>query len=248
MAIIIKNVQQIEKMRRVSRLVKEAHDMLEGLVVGGVQTRELDMAVEKFLKKNGAIASFKNYRGYPKSICISINDEVVHGIPGARKLIDGDIVSIDIGAYLDGFHGDCARTYAVGVLSDENKRLVEVTRQSFFEGMHFAKAGCFLHQISAAIQDYVEANGFSVVRDLVGHGVGSSLHEKPEIPNFRQKTKGPRLAPGMTLAIEPMVNAGSFEVITLDDGWTVVTVDGKNSAHYENTVLITDDEPEILTI
>ena len=248
MAIIIKNPQQIEKMRRASRLVKAAHELLDNIITEGISTRELDEAIVKFLKRNGAKPSFKNYRGFPKSVCISVNDEVVHGIPGIRKLADGDIVSIDIGAYIGGFHGDAARTYAIGEIAPETARLVEVTRQSFFEGIKFARKGCFLHQISAAIQDYVEAQGFSVVRELIGHGVGAALHEDPEIPNFRQKNKGPRLRPGMTLAIEPMVNAGTHEVIFLDDEWTVVTADGKPSAHYENTVLITDGEPEILTI
>jgi len=248
MAIIIKNPQQIEKMRRAASLVKAAHELLDNIVTEGISTRELDEAVSKFLKRNGATPSFKNYRGFPKSVCVSINDEVVHGIPGSRKLADGDIVSIDIGAYIGGFHGDAARTYSVGAVPPETTRLVEVARQSFFEGMKYARKGCFLHQISAAIQDYVEAQGFSVVRELIGHGVGAALHEDPEIPNFRQKNKGPRLRPGMTLAIEPMVNAGTHEVIFLDDDWTVVTADGKPSAHYENTVLITDGEPEILTL
>ena len=248
MAIIIKNTQQIEKMRRAGHLVKAAHELLDEIITKGITTRELDEAVVKFLIRNGATPSFKNYRGFPKSVCISINEEVVHGIPGTRKLEDGDIVSIDIGAYIGGFHGDAARTYAVGQISPEKARLMEVTKQSFFEGMRYARKDCFLHQISAAIQDYVEAQGFSVVRELIGHGVGAALHEEPEIPNFRQKNKGPRLKPGMTLAIEPMVNAGTHEVIFLDDDWTVVTADGKPSAHYENTVLITDGEPEILTI
>ncbi|MCL2574756.1 MAG: type I methionyl aminopeptidase [Defluviitaleaceae bacterium] len=248
MAIIIKNPQQIDKMRRASRLVKSAHELLDNMITEGISTRELDETIVKFLKRNGATPSFKNYKGFPKSVCISINDEVVHGIPGARKLADGDIVSIDIGAYIGGFHGDAARTYAVGSISEENARLLDVTKQSFFEGMRYARKGCFLYQISAAIQDYVEVNGFSVVRELIGHGVGAALHEDPEIPNFRQKNKGPRLRPGMTLAIEPMVNAGTHEVVFLDDDWTVVTADGKPSAHYENTVLITDGDPEILTI
>ena len=248
MAIIIKNPQQIEKIRRACRLVKAAHGLLDEIITEGISTRELDDTIVKFLKRNGATPSFKNYRGFPKSVCISVNDEVVHGIPGSRKLAGGDIVSIDIGAYIGGFHGDAARTYSVGQISEENARLIEVTRQSFFEGMRYARKGCFLHQISAAIQDYAEGHGFSVVRELIGHGVGAALHEDPEIPNFRQKNKGPRLRPGMTLAIEPMVNAGTHEVIFLDDKWTVVTADGKPSAHYENTVLITDGEPEILTL
>jgi len=248
MAIIIKNPQQIEKMRHAGRLVKEAFDLLKELVAEGITTRELDEAVVKFLKKNGATPSFKGYRGYPRSICISVNEEVVHGIPGIRKLAHGDIVSIDIGAYIGGYHGDAARTFAVGQIDPEAQRLMDVTKQSFFEGIKFAKSGCFLYQISAAIQDYVESHGFSVVRDLIGHGIGEALHEDPEVPNFRQKNRGPRLRSGMTLAIEPMVNAGTYEVNFLDDDWTVVTADGKPSAHYENTVLITGGEPEILTM
>jgi len=248
MAIIIKNPQQIEKMRHAGRLVKEAFDLLEEVVAEGITTRELDEAVVKFLKKNGATPSFKGYRGFPRSICTSVNEEVVHGIPGIRKLVCGDIVSIDIGAYIGGYHGDAARTFAVGQIGPEAQRLMDVTKQSFFEGIKFAKSGCFLYQISVAIQDYVESHGFSVVRDLIGHGIGEALHEDPEIPNFRQKNRGPRLRPGMTLAIEPMVNAGTYRVIFLDDDWTVVTADGKPSAHYENTVLITDGEPEILTM
>jgi len=248
MAIIIKNPQQIEKMRRSCRIVKGAFELLEGIITEGISTRELDEAVAKYLKKNGAIASFKNYRGFPKSICTSVNEEVIHGIPGIKKLKDGDIVSIDIGAYIGGFHGDAARTFAVGQASADALELIEVARQSFFAGIRFARKGCFLHQISAAIQEYAESQGFSVVEEYIGHGIGAALHEDPEIPNFRQKNKGPRLRPGMTLAIEPMVNAGTHEVITLDDEWTVVTADGKPSAHYENTVLITDGEPEILTL
>lgn len=246
--ITIKNQGQIEKMRVACGLVKQTFDILEGMIKPGITTKELDDCVDKFLKSRGAKASFKNYRGFPKSCCVSINEEVIHGIPGARRLEAGDIVSIDVGAYFNGFHGDAARTFGVGEISAQKQSLIDVTRDSFFEGMKFARAGMFLHQISAAIGDYVESHGFSVVRDFVGHGVGAALHEGPEIPNYRQKSRGVRLRAGMTLAIEPMVNLGVPDVFILDDDWTVVTEDEEPSAHYENTVLITDGEPEILTL
>ena len=247
MAIVIKNAGQIQKMRKSCALVKETLLLLGEAITEGITTRELDNIAVKYLQSQGAKPSFKNYRGYPKSICVSINEEVIHGIPGLRKLKRGDIVSVDIGAYFDGYHGDAARTFAVGQVSHEAQRLIDVTRQSFFEGIKYALKGRFLYEISAAIQNYVEANGFSVVREFIGHGIGSALHEDPEVPNYRQKIKGPRLMPGMTLAIEPMVNTGSHEVVILNDDWTVVTADGGLSAHYENTVLITENEPEILT-
>jgi len=248
MAIVIKNAGQIEKMRVASNLVKGAFALAHSLIADGITTREIDEAVTKFLKSNGAVPSFKNYRGFPKSCCISINEEIIHGIPGKRQLRDGDVVSIDIGAFIGGFHGDAARTFAVGNVDAEAARLIAATRDSFFAGMKYARKGCFLNQISAAIQDYAESQGFGVVEDYVGHGIGADLHEAPEIPNFRQKRKGPRLQPGMTLAIEPMINMGTPQIVTLEDGWTVVTADGKPSAHYENTVLITDGDPEILTL
>ncbi|MCL2854201.1 MAG: type I methionyl aminopeptidase [Defluviitaleaceae bacterium] len=248
MSIILKNAAQVEKMRKASRVVIEAFELLESIIAPGITTREMDNAVEKFIKMNGARPSFKNYRGFPKSACISVNEQVIHGIPGSRKLAEGDIVSIDIGAYKDGYHGDAARTFAVGKISDDAQRLIDVTRQSFFEGMKYAKQGHFLFDISGAIQEYVERQGMSIVREFVGHGVGAALHEAPEIPNFREKKRGPRLQAGMTLAIEPMVNQGTHEVVILEDEWTVITADKKLSAHYENTVLITDGEPEILTL
>jgi len=248
MAIILKNSAQVEKMRKASQVVIGAFELLESIIAPGITTRELDNAVDKFIKMNGARPSFKNYRGFPKSACISINEQVIHGIPGSRKLSEGDIVSIDIGAYKDGYHGDAARTFGVGKISDEAQRLIDVTKQSFFEGIKSAKSGHFLRDISANIQSYVEKQGMSIVREFVGHGVGAALHEAPEIPNFVVKRRGPRLQAGMTLAIEPMVNLGTHEVIILDDEWTVITADKKLSAHYENTVLITDGEPEILTI
>lgn len=248
MPIIIKNNDQVERMRAAGKIVAMTHELLEKELRPGITTRELDKIAHEFIISKGAYPSFKDYNGFPASICISVNDEVIHGIPGARKLKSGDIVSIDIGALKDGYHGDSARTLPVGEISEEAKRLIDVTKQSFFEGVKFAKKGNHLHDISAAIQNYVEANGFSVVRDYVGHGVGKKLHEAPQIPNYRPKSRGPRLTPGMTLAIEPMVNIGTHEIELLDDGWTVLTADNKCSAHYENTVLITDGECEFLTV
>ena len=218
------------------------------MVRPGVTTQEIDKAVEHFIRKEGAIPSFLHYNGFPASACISVNDEIIHGIPGNRVLKDGDIVSLDVGAYIGGFHGDCAATFACGTISKEAQDLIDVTRQSFFEGIRFAKEGYRVQDISAAIQSYVEERGYSVVREYVGHGVGAHLHESPNVPNFGQSGRGPRLLRGMTLAIEPMVNAGSAAIRQLSDGWTVTTADGKLSAHYENTVLITDGEPEILTV
>lgn len=243
----IKNKKDIELMREACKLTKMALNHVGEHIKAGITTGELDRIAYDFLKKHNAIPSFLNYNGFPASICSSVNDEVVHGIPGKRILCDGDIVSIDIGAYLNGFHGDCAKTFFVGDVSDDAKRLVEVTRQSFYEGIKFAKAGNRIGDISFAIQSFVEENGFSVVRDLVGHGIGRSLHEDPSVPNFGKEGKGVRLLPGMTLAIEPMINFGSYYVLTEDNGWTVKTCDGELSSHYENTILITDGEPEILT-
>ena len=248
MAIVIKNKMQIEKMRRSCSLVKEAFDMLEGLIAPSITTRELDEAIAKFLRKRGAKPSFKNYRGFPKNVCISVNEEVIHGIPGIKRLKTGDIVSIDIGAYLDGFHGDAARTFGVGEISAEAKKIIETTRQSFFEAMKYARKGCFLNDISTAIEAYAVSCGYSIIEEYIGHGVGAELHEAPEIPNYKQKKRGPRLLPGMILAIEPMISLGTKETEILPDGWTVVTKDGSLSCHYENTVLITEGEPEILTI
>jgi len=248
MAIIIKNAAQVEKMRASCRIVKEAHDLLASIISPGISTRELENSVVSLLKRHRATPSFKGYRGFPRSICISTNNEVIHGMSDHRRLNNGDIVSIDIGAYKDGFHGDAARTYAVGKISDEAQFLIDVTKQSFYEGIKYAKPYNFLNNISTAIEDYIVANGLAVVREFVGHGVGAQIHEDPEITNFNQKKRGPRLRAGMTLAIEPMVTLGTHEVDILADGWTVVTRDGSLAAHYENTVLITDGEPEILTI
>jgi len=247
MAITLKNPREIELMRRAGKITAAARALAGEMVKPGVTTQEIDDAVERFIRKEGAIPSFLNYNGYPGSICISVNDEVIHGIPGKRVLKDGDIVSIDVGACVGGFHGDCCATFACGTIDPEAQRLIDVTRQSFFEGIRCAKEGHRVGDISAAIQTYVERNGFSIVREFVGHGIGAAMHEDPEVPNYGRSGRGPRLLRGMTLAIEPMVNAGSAAIRQLSDGWTVKTLDGKWSAHYENTVLITDGEPEILT-
>lgn len=248
MAIHIKNQAEIEKMRKAGDLVYRTHELLKEHVKVGVTTLELDQIAEKFILENGATPSFKGYDGYPASVCASINDEVVHGIPGDISLKEGDLISLDIGAFLDGFHGDAARSYVVGSGSDETNKLIEVTKQSFFEGLKYVKPGNHLYQISSAIQRYVESNGFSIVRDLVGHGIGRDLHEEPQIPNYKPMGRGPKLRPGMVLAIEPMVNVGGYQVAILDDDWTIVTVDGSLSAHYENTVLVTETGYELLTL
>ena len=245
--ITLKSPNEIELMRRAGKITAAARALAGEMVKPGVTTREIDRAVEQFIRKNGAVPSFLNYHGYPGSACISVNDEVIHGIPGNRVLKDGDIVSVDVGAYIGGFHGDCAATFACGEISQEAQRLIDVTRESFFRGIACAREGKRLFDISAAVQEYVEANGFTVVREFVGHGIGRQLHESPEVPNYGTAGRGPRLLRGMTLAIEPMVNAGAASIRQLNDGWTVKTLDGKLSAHYENTVLITDGEPEILT-
>ena len=246
--ITLKSAHEIEAMRRAGKITAAARALAGEMVRPGVTTQEIDKAVEEFIRKQGAVPSFLGYSGYPASACISVNDEVIHGIPGDRVLQDGDIVSVDVGAYVDGFHGDCAATFACGTISPEAQRLIDVTRQSFFEGIRFAKEGYRLYDISAAIQEYVESNGFSIVREFVGHGIGAHLHEDPAVPNYGRKGRGPRLLRGMTLAIEPMVNAGKADIWQLSDGWTVKTQDGKYAAHYENTILITDGEPEILTV
>ena len=211
-------------------------------------TKELDREIHRYIVKNGATPTFLNYGGFPASACISVNDEVIHGIPGARVIHNGDIVSVDVGAKINGFTGDCAGTYPCGEITPEAQDLIAVTRQSFFEGIKFARVGYRVSDIGHAIQEYVESHGYSVVRSYVGHGVGAQLHEEPEVPNYGEPGHGPRLVKGMTIAIEPMVNAGTFDVRGLDNEWTVVTADGKLSAHYENTILITDGEPEILTM
>ena len=235
-------------MRQACKITAAARALAGEMVRPGVRTKEIDKAVHDFILSQGATPSFLNYGGYPASACISVNNVVIHGIPDSRKLQEGDIVSVDVGAYYHGFHGDCAATYACGEISPEAQRLINVTKQSFFEGLKFARQGNRVSDISHAVQTYVEANGFSVVRDFVGHGVGENLHEEPSVPNYGAPGRGPRLIRGMTIAIEPMVNAGTYEVQVLKDHWTTVTRDGKLSAHYENTVLITDGEPEILTV
>jgi len=230
------------------KITAAARALAGEMVRPGVSTGAIDKAVHDFIVAQGAKPSFLGYRGFPGSTCISVNQTVIHGIPGSYVLQEGDIVSVDVGACYKGFHGDCAATFPCGTVSAEAQRVIEVTEQSFFEGIRFAQKGYRVSDISHAIQKHVESNGFSVVRAFVGHGVGAQLHEEPEVPNYGKPGRGPRLLPGMTLAIEPMVNAGVHDVRILSDGWTVVTADGKLSAHYENTVLITDGEPEILTV
>ena len=246
--IAIKNEQELSAMRQACKITAAARALAGEMVRPGVSTKAIDRAVREFILTQGAKPSFLHYNGFPGSSCISVNSTVIHGIPDGYVLQDGDVVSVDVGAYYKGFHGDCAATFSCGTVSAEAERLIQVTKQSFFEGMRFAKAGHRVSDISHAIQTYVESNGFSVVRSFVGHGVGAQLHEEPEVPNFGSPGRGPRLLPGMTLAVEPMVNQGTFAVKVLNDGWTTVTADGKLSAHYENTVLITDGEPEILTV
>ncbi len=246
--ITLKSPHEIDLMRRSGKITAAARALAGEMVKPGVTTQEINDAVERFIRKQGAVPSFLHYNGYPASACISVNDEIIHGIPSPKRVLqEGDIVSVDVGAYIGGFHGDCAATFPCGRISPEAQRLIDVTRQSFFEGIRFAREGQRLQDISAAVQSYVEQNGFSVVREYVGHGVGAKMHESPEIPNYGRPGHGPRLLRGMTLAIEPMVNAGSAAITQLGDGWTVKTADGKWAAHYENTILITDGEPEILT-
>ncbi len=244
----IKNDREISMMRRACKITAAARALAGDMVRPGVTTKEIDKAVHDFIVSQGATPSFLNYSGYPASACISVNQTVIHGIPDSRVLKEGDIVSIDVGAFWGGFHGDCAATFACGEISPEAQKLIDVTKQSFFEGIKFARQGCRVSDIGSAVQTYVESNGFSVVRDFIGHGVGANLHEAPEVPNFGRPGRGPRLIKGMTIAVEPMVNMGAFGVRVLSDGWTTVTADGSLSAHYENTVLITDGEPEILTV
>ena len=249
MAVTIKSKKEIELMREAGKMLEEVHNKLADFVKPGISTLEIDQFGEKAIRDLGCVPNFLNYNGYPASICVSVNDEVVHGIPSKDRILqDGDIVSLDAGLIHEGYHSDAARTHAVGNISEEAKRLIEVTKQSFFEGIKLAVPGYHLFDISEAIQKYVESNGYSVVRDLVGHGIGTHLHEDPQIPNFKQRRKGMKLRPGMTLAIEPMVNEGSYDVVWLDDDWTVVTEDGSLAAHYENTIVITEDGCEILTL
>lgn len=249
MAVTIKSAREIELMRESCRILSEVHDRLKEEIRPGISTWEIDSIGEKLIRSYGCVPNFLNYNGYPASICVSVNDEVVHGIPKKERILqEGDIVSLDAGLIYKGYHSDAARTYPVGKIPEETARLLEVTRQSFFEGIKFARAGCHLYDISNAIDRYVSKFGYGIVRDLVGHGIGTRLHEDPQIPNFKQWKRGIKLQPGMTLAIEPMINLGSCYVEWLSDDWTVVTEDGSPSAHYENTVLITEGDPEILTL
>ncbi|EHI97150.1 MULTISPECIES: type I methionyl aminopeptidase [unclassified Clostridium] len=246
--IIIKNHDEIAIMKKAGRIVGETLLLLEEEVKPGVTTADLDRIAEEFITKHGAKPSFKGLYGFPSSLCISVNEQVVHGFPGEYVLKEGDIVSVDCGAFFDGFHGDAARTFPVGNISADAQKLIDITRESFFEGIKFAREGNKLTDISHEIQSYVEAAGFSVVRDFVGHGIGRKVHEDPNVPNFGKSGKGPKLLKGMVLAIEPMINAGTYKVKTLKNGWTVVTADSSLSAHYENTVAILSDGPEILTL
>ncbi len=236
-------------MRESGRLLALVHAKLGKAIKPGISTWDVNAYGEELIRSYGCVPNFLDYEGYPASICVSVNNEVVHGIPSKKRILkEGDIVSLDAGLIYKGYHSDAARTYPVGKVSEKAARLIEATRRSFFEGVKYARAGAYLHDISNAIDAYCRRNGYGVVRDLVGHGIGRSLHEEPSIPNFRQWRRGIRLKPGMTLAIEPMVNIGGYGVEWLDDGWTVVTKDGSLSAHYENTVLITAGRPEILTL
>jgi len=247
MGIFIKNDSQIALMRTASQICARTHELLAKHIRPGQTTGELSKIAEEYIREQGAKPTFLGYRGFPGAICTSVNSQVIHGIPGLTKLKSGDIVSIDIGVTYKRFHGDAARTHPVGKVTSEHQRLIDVTRDCFHDSMRYARQGCHLHEISAAIEDYVSSRGFSVVEEWCGHGIGRQLHEDPQIPHTRQDKRGPRLVKGMTLAIEPMVNAGGHELSMLDDTWTVITQDGKYSAHYENTILITTGEPEILT-
>lgn len=249
MSVTIKSAKEIELMREAGKILADVHDKLAEMIKPGISTMDINKKADELIRTYHCIPSFLNYNGYPASVCVSVNDEVVHGIPSKKRILnEGDIVSLDAGVIYQGYHSDAARTIPVGKIDKEAENLIEVTKQSFFEGIKYAKEGYHLHDISAAIEDYVVAHGYSCVRDLVGHGIGTQLHEEPQIPNFRQKRRGIELKAGMTLAIEPMVNFGRYDVCWLDDDWTVVTEDGTLSAHYENTILITTGEPEVLSL
>lgn len=249
MAISIKSAKEIELMREAGRILAITHEELEKALRPGMSTWDINKIGEEVIRSYGCIPSFLNYHGYPASICVSVNDEVVHGIPSKKNFIkEGDIVSLDAGVIYKGYQSDAARTHAIGQVSSEAEKLIRVTKESFFEGIKVIKEGVHLNEVSKAIQAYAESYGFSVVRDLVGHGIGTALHEDPQIPNFAQRRRGPRLQAGMTLAIEPMINAGKYHVNWLDDDWTVVTADGSLSAHYENTVLVTKEGCELLSV
>lgn len=248
MAVIIKTQREIELMRQSCQKLFTVLCELKHFIKPGLSTLDISNKGEEVINKLGGTSNFKNYRGFPAAVCVSVNEEVVHGIPKADKFIDeGDIVTVDTGLIWKGYHSDAARTFGVGKISEEDKRLITATRQSFFEGIKYAVDGGRLYDISAAIDDYITPFGYGIVEDLCGHGIGRSLHEAPEIPNFRQNRRGMKLCKGMTLAIEPMINAGTYEVKWLSDRWTVVSADGSRSAHYENTIVVTESEPEILT-
>ncbi len=249
MAVTIKSAKEIQLMMESGKILAEVLERLGEMIKPGISTLDIDIEGAKIIKSYNTIPSFLNYNGYPASICVSVNDQVVHGIPNQYRILEeGDIVSLDAGVIHKGYHSDAARTFPVGEISEEARLLIERTRQSFFEGIKFARAGCHLYEISEAIDNYISQFGYGIVRDLVGHGIGRNLHEDPQVPNFKQKRRGMKLQAGMTLAIEPMINAGRAEVVWEDDDWTVSTDDGSLSAHYENTVLITDGEPVILTL
>ena len=249
MAVTIKSPREIELMREAGRILAKTHEELAKNLRPGMSTWDIDHMGEEIIRSYGCIPSFKNYNGYPASICVSVNDEVVHGIPSKKRILrEGDIVSLDAGLIYKGYHSDAARTHAVGEISPEAQKLIDVTRQSFFEGIKMAKAGNHLYDISAAIGNYAESFGYGVVRDLCGHGIGTHLHEEPDIPNFKKFRRGMKLKSGMTLAVEPMINIGTPDVLWLDDEWTVITADMSLSAHYENTIIITEGRPEILTL
>ena len=249
MAISIKSPREIELMRKSCRLLNQVHDELAKIVRPGISTKEIDRICEEIIRSYGCTPNFLHYQGYPASVCVSVNEEVVHGIPREDRIIqEGDLVSQDTGLIYEGYHPDAARTHVAGQADDAAQKLIDVTRQSFFEGIKMARAGNHLHDISNAIASYVTSYGYGIVRDLVGHGIGRTLHEPPQLPNLSQRRRGPKLRPGMTLAVEPMINMGTGDVEWLDDGWTVISADHSLSAHYENTILITDGEPEILTL
>ena len=249
MPITIKSSREIELMTEAGRILEIVHNELGKALRPGMSTKAIDKLGEEVIRSYGCIPSFLDYNGYPASICVSVNDEVVHGIPSEHRIIqEGDIVSLDAGVIYKGYQSDAARTHGVGEISPEAQRIIDVTRQSFFEGIKFAKPGNHLVDIARGVQTYAESNGYSVVRDLTGHGIGTHLHEAPEIPNFVQRRRGAKMQKGMALAIEPMINEGTYDVYWLDNDWTVATADGKLSAHYENTIAITDDGCEILTM
>lgn len=248
MAIIIKSHREIELMKEAGRILAITHEEIRKIIKPGISTYDIDKLGEEVIRSYGCVPSFLNYNGYPASICTSVNDEVVHGIPSKDRILqEGDIISLDAGVIYKGYHSDSARTYPVGKVSEKAERLMKVTKESFFEGLKMCRDGNHVNDISKAVFDYITARGYSAVRDLVGHGVGASLHEAPEVPNYTRPRKGPKLKAGMTIAVEPMINIGTYEVEWLDDDWTVVTADGELSSHYENTILITEGDPVILS-